>query len=231
MRDATVVAAVCCVLMTVAERISLVENDAQQNYNVLQREAVARWMSQWLLASDRPIAEPTVKLLSEEEARCAPESGLYLPAIVFSSAQNSPKGAVLYIHEKGESEDAGPGGPIEKLADTGRVVMAVDLRGAGETQSSGGWGSGLFGPDVRDVLTAYVLGKSYVGMRAEDILICARLLVKQCEGPLDLVAVGNVSVPALHAAAYDLPDLARVVGDRLTIEQPLNAQGEPVIVR
>ena len=145
--------------------------------------------------------------------------------------------------------------------------MAVDLRGTGETQSSGGWGGDLFGTDIKDVLTAYLLGKSHVGMRAEDVLICARLLAEQYKGPVDLIAVGNVCVPALHAAAlepnlfasvrlirgltswsdviesglsrnqlvnavhgaltiYDLPDLARVVGDRLTLEQPVDAQGE-----
>ena len=56
------------------------------------------------------------------------------------------------------------------------LVVAVDLRGIGETQAKGGWGGDLFGPDTKDVLTAYLLGRSYVGMRAEDILVCARLL-------------------------------------------------------
>lgn len=336
--------------MGVAERISLMENDAQHNYNSIQREGVARWMSRWLLGVDKPITEPAVKLLSEEETRCTPDgqvmhlegarstydlnrdfekelaaqrkerwrtmpqadmlnqvrriagvralaelpkpaieergtiqkdgreikklavtadSGILLPAIVFLPKETLSAGAVLYIHEKGKDADAGPGGPAEKLVDAGRVVMAVDVRGTGETQSGDGWGGDLFGPDVKDVLTAYLLGRSYVGMRAEDILVCARLLAEQYKGSVDLVAVGHVCVPALHAAAlepslfrsvrlargltswsnmiesglsrdqlvnavhgaliaYDLPDLARVVGDHLIIEQPLNALGDPV---
>ena len=39
----------------------------------------------------------------------------------------------------------------------------------------------------------------------------------------------NQLVNAVHGAltTYDLPDLARVLGDHLVIEQPLNALGEP----
>ncbi len=59
--------------MGVAERISLLENDAGHNYNHVQREGVARWMSRWLLGVDKAIAEPAVKLLSDEEAQCAPD--------------------------------------------------------------------------------------------------------------------------------------------------------------
>ena len=335
--------------MGVAERIGLLENDAEHNYNKIQREGVVRWMSRWLLGVDKPIAEPPIRLLSDEEARCTPdgqvmplegarstydlnrdfekelaakrdacwrttpqtemlnrvrrvagirplgelpkptvedrgtvqrdnvevkkmvvtpESGILLPTIIFVPKQDPPAGAVLYIHEKSKDVDGGPGGAIEKLVGAGQVVMAVDIRGTGETQAGGGWGGDLFGSDVKDVLTAYLLNRSYMGMRAEDILVCARILAEQYKGPVDLVAVGHVCVPALHATAlepslfgsvrltrgltswsniiesglsrnqlvntvhgalttYDLPELARVLGDHLVIEQPLNALGEP----
>lgn len=197
------------------------------------------------------------------------EEGLYLPALVFRPSGEPAGNDVLYLNERGKEADAGPGGPIEKLVEAGHVVVAVDLRGTGETQSKNGWGGDLFGPDVKDVLTAYLLGRSYVGMRAEDIVTCARLLHERSERSIDVVAVGPVCVPALHAAAletelfgevrlvrglvswanivalgqsrnqlvnivhgalgvYDLPDLARILGDRLTIEEPLNALGEPL---
>jgi len=332
--------------MGVPERISLLENDAEHNYNTIQREGVARWMSRWLLGSDKPLKEPAIKLLSEEEARCTPdgqvmhlararstydlnrdfekelavrrrsrwtsapqadmlqevrrmagiralaalpepkveergslerqnveiktlvltpEAGIYLPALMFVPKGRSPGGTVLYVHENGKAADAAPGGPIEKLVEAGRAVMAVDLRGIGETQSQGGWSGDQF------VRTPYLLGRSYVGMRAEDILVCARFLQSRWKAPVDLVATGNVCVPALHAAAlepglfgsvklvhgliswsnviemgpshnqlvnvvhgaltvYDLPDLARTLGNRVTIEQPLNALGEPATV-
>ena len=50
---------------------------------------------------------------------------------------------------------------------------------------------------------AYLLGRSYVGMRAEDILVCARFLSQEQPGPVNLIAVGNVGVPALHASALE----------------------------
>jgi hypothetical protein len=126
-----------------------------------------------------------------------------------------------------------------------------------------------FGSDGQDVYIAYVLGRSYVGMRAEDVLVCTRLLGQRRKGKVNLIAVGNVSVPALNAAAlepdifdsvklknclvswsnvvelgrsfnqlvntvhgaltvYDLPNLAATLGDKLTVEEPLNALGKPI---
>jgi hypothetical protein len=143
------------------------------------------------------------------------------------------------------------------------------VRGTGETQQGKqGQLSGAAGPDWKDVFTAYLLGRSYVGMRAEDVLVCARFLRQQQAGPVELIAVGNVTIPALHAAAlepdlfisvkltgmlsswsnviesgrsynqqvnavhgalttYDLPDLAAALGDKLIIEEPLDALGQP----
>jgi len=177
---------------------------------------------------------------------------------------------VLYVHEKGKDADAAPGGPIEKLVKAGQMVLAVDLRGTGETQqTSQRYFKPYAGTDGQDVYTAYLLGRSYVGMRTEDVLVCANFLRQQRAGRVALVAVGHVSVPALHAAAlepdmfgevalmrslvswsnlielgrsynqlvntvhgalttYDLPNLAGILGDKLTVEAPLNALGKPL---
>jgi dienelactone hydrolase len=208
------------------------------------------------------LPEPTVEQLGViqrdgyqiEKMILEPEEGIYLPALLFVPELTSPQGAVLYVHENGKSADASPGGPIEGLVKSGRLVLAVDLRGTGETHNS----------DAKDAFTAYLLGRSYVGMRAEDILVCARFLQQKQKKPADLIAVGHVGIPALHAAAlepdlfasvrlvraltcwsniiesgvsgnqmvnavhgaltlYDLPDLAASLGDKLTVEQPLDA--------
>jgi len=333
----------------VPERIGLLENDAQHNYNAVQRQGILRWMARWLLGNDKPLTEPKIELLKGDEFRCTPdgqamhlegarstydlnrdyekelaaqrralwdktpradmlqrvrqiagirtlaelpeprgqeqqtverngqtipmmtlvpEDGIALPTMLFVPKQTPSSGVVLYVHENGKEADAGPGGPIEKLVAAGRIVVAVDLRGIGGTPSKRGGGDQL-GSNTRDVFTAYLLGRSYVGMRAEDILNSARFLQGKHKGPVDLVAVGQVCVPALHAAAlepqlfgsvklvqgliswsnvielaqsrnqlvntvhaalttYDLPDLVRTLGDRVTIEQPLNALGEPM---
>jgi hypothetical protein len=52
---------------------------------------------------------------------------------------------------------------------------------------------------------AYLLGRSYVGMRAEDTLRAARFL-GEGRRRVHLVAVGEAGPPALHAAALE-PEL------------------------
>jgi hypothetical protein len=118
-----------------------------------------------------------------------PEDGIYLPGLMFVPEEGEQAvglGAVLYIHEKGKDADAGTGGPIEKLVRAGRVVLAVDLRGTGETQQlNQDKFTEAIGIDWKDVYTAYLLGRSYVGMRAEDVLVCARYLRQKYQGPVD----------------------------------------------
>ena len=139
-----------------------------------------------------------------------PEPGIYLPALMFVPDTQATKGPVLYLHEAGKQADAGPGGPILQLVDQGRLVLAVDLRGTGETQQTKQrYFASHFGLDGQDVYAAYLLGRSYVALRAEDVLVCARFL-RDSEKPrpdaVELIAVGHVAVPALHAAALE-PDL------------------------
>ncbi|MBE0534312.1 MAG: acetylxylan esterase [Phycisphaerae bacterium] len=197
-------------------------------------------------------------------------SEIYLPVLKFKPAEESSAGVVVYVNEAGKDADAGPGGAIEALVRAGKTVFAVDVRGTGETKQSGQrYGAPFFGTDGQDVYAAYVMGRSYVGMRAEDIAVCAEL-AGSAGSPVELVAVGNVGVPALHAAAcepklfshvtirgalaswssiihakmhdnqlvnavhgaltvYDLPDLVRLLDDKITIEQPVGPDGKPLI--
>ena len=128
-----------------------------------------------------------------------PEAGIALPALRFVPEELTSSTAVLYLHEDGKAADASPGGPIERLVQQGSIVLAVDLRGTGQTRPTGSEG--------KDVYTAYLLGRSYVGLRAEDIMISARYLKEQARAnqphEVRLVAVGHVGIPALHAAATE----------------------------
>ena len=281
-----------------AERISLIESDAEHSYERLHREGATRWMSRWLLDKDDPITEPKIKLLSEKEMQCTPEGqvmlmdgarstydlnrdyekrlakrrkklwtttketkllnrvrklagirklnklpkpdvqeldvvkregysisklilkpeeGISLPALLYVPNEQKADNAVLYIHEKGKDADAD--GAIVDLVKTEQVVLAVDLRGTGETQQTKeGWTKLYFGLDGQDVYLAYMLGKSYVGMRAEDILTCARWLRENeavgQDSKISLVSIGNVGVPALHAAVVeaDMFDSVKLTG-------------------
>lgn len=332
------------------ERVDILENDAEHNYNVVQRTGVLRWMARWLLKNDAPLEEPKIQLLTPEEYQCTPrgqvmlldgarsvydintdyekelaakrqtlwanaskkqmlakarriagvrspqdlpeprvqstgqitrkgyrieklvlepEEGIQLPALAFIPDKPARKNAVLYLNQAGKAADAGPGGPIEKLVENGALVLAVDLRGTGETAQTEQKEAGeIVGLEWKDFFRAYVLGLSYVGMRTEDILVCARYLAQRAETKaVHLHAVGNVAAPALHAAAfepklfesvtlngmveswsnviamrpthnqlvntvhgaltvYDLPNLASTLGNRLTIERPVDGMGK-----
>jgi cephalosporin-C deacetylase-like acetyl esterase len=203
--------------------------------------------------------------------------GLFLTGLHCIPVERTKTGrTVLLLDEKGAAAATAPGGPVEALVKKGCSVLALDVRGSGETaQTKQGYFHPEFGGDGQDWYTAYILGLSYVGMRAEDIMICARHLGRAGRSepgplyPVDLIARGSLGVPALHAAAlepeffalvgiegslaswshvieaditsnqlvnavhgaltvYDLPDLAAALGDRLTVENPVDALGRPL---
>jgi len=168
----------------------------------------------------RALPRPEVRRVGEtirrknyriEKIVLVPEKGIWLPALVFHPPEPD-ENVYLYVNGAGKEADAAVGGPIEKLVRQGHVVFAVDIRGCGETRGrKGGKGwSPYFGTDWKEYFLAYLLGKSYVGMRAEDILVCARFLAEYRpeagERRIHLVAIGEAGPAALHAAALE-PEL------------------------
>ncbi len=194
-----------------------------------------------------------------EKLVLSPEEDVPLPALMFVPEGSKGGEVTLYLHEKGKASEAKPGGEIDKLVRAGRRVLAADVRGVGPTALKN-W---------RQMNTPYLLGRSLLGMRAEDVLVCARYAVGAGEGGVDLMAIGHLGVPALHAAAlepslfrsvtlrgtlaswssvvharrthnqwvnavhgalavYDLPNLAAMLGDKLTIAAPVDARAKPI---
>ena len=94
----------------------------------------------------------------------------------------------------------------------------MDLRGIGETETGHqkrDYGYGRFGRDVQEIFLAYLLGKSFVGLRVEDVFSWTRVLREFAPAgapprELHLVAIGEAAIPALHAAAL-APDAFRTV--------------------
>jgi dienelactone hydrolase len=183
------------------------------------------------LAGIRPLAElpeprqRTIGSLTRqgyqiEKLMLEPEPGVLLPGLLFRPTKPSGR-RVLYLNGDGKEADAAVEGPIEKLAQAGDLVLAVDLRGTGETgpESRGGQPSNIWGGDWDSIFLSYLLGRSLVGMRAEDTLVSARFLAdvevsdersEQSSAQrtaektkIDLFAIGAATVPALHAAAVE----------------------------
>ncbi len=130
------------------------------------------------------------------------EGGLLVPAVTLA-----PKGAVkapvLLVG------DAGRGALRERaealLAD-GTPVVVADLIGSGEIGSVKHKFYGAQNEDEEIAVMYYMLGKSLVGVRAEELLsIAARMKAEFGVAPR-VVACGRMAIPAAHAfaAARDL---------------------------
>jgi hypothetical protein len=131
---------------------------------------------------------------------------LFVPALAYvPAAADGRTPAHLYLHEDGHSAGAGPEGPIAQWIEAGNIVLAADLPGAGETRAGRG-DRGLLG-DWKNSYLAYLNGRSLVGLRAETVLAAARLLAHydspETPRSVHLTAVGELGVPALHAAALE----------------------------
>lgn len=137
---------------------------------------------------------------------------LQLPALGFVPAK--PSGAAtLYLHDASIGADAQVGGAIETLVRQGEIVLSAELRGIGETETGRDkreWSSGRFGRDNLQIFLAYLIGKSYVGMRTHDVLHWTEALRTWLPNSTDvqgqtlefeLVGIGEAAIPALHAAA------------------------------
>ena len=165
---------------------------------------------------------------------------------------------ILYVDDQGFANAGRDDGPIRKLVDQGRGVVALDLRGFGLLKSKN---------VGRETTVSYLLGKSLLGQQAEDILHGARHIDRWFgsqfpDSAIDLIATGDAGPAALHAAVlepelfrkvriegsldswsemienpevrghyhqvvhgaltkYDLPDLVKLLGDKVEIVDPL----------
>ncbi|MCC6143651.1 MAG: hypothetical protein IT368_07580, partial [Candidatus Hydrogenedentes bacterium] len=126
-----------------------------------------------------------------------PAKDIVLPALDYRPEGEATR-TILYCH--GEGKEAAARGDAEALAREGARVLAVDLRGLGETHSRENMKDWAFfvGADWTDFFRAYLIGESLVGMRVEDIFACLKYL----DTPqVEIVGVGEATVPVLHAAA------------------------------
>lgn len=138
------------------------------------------------------------------------EGQLTLPGLLFVPEAIS-KPPVLLLDGNRMQTEAGPGGLCERFVKNGHVVLSAELSGIGETETGHhkrDYGRGKFGRDVQEIFLAYLIGKSFVGMRTDDVIRWSAWLANYRSDdpqPVELVATGEACIPALHASVIN-PD-------------------------
>ena len=121
-----------------------------------------------------------------------PEPGIVLPAWHWPNGKRTP---VLVVHDRGASAAMAESAAIRAA---GHPVLLVDLRDVGETKTRN-WR--FFGADF---YIAYMLGRCWLAMRTEDILVSSRWLADQHgTESISLLAFGELGPASLHAAALE----------------------------
>jgi cephalosporin-C deacetylase-like acetyl esterase len=152
------------------------------------------------------------------------EAGVQVPGLACKARDDSglaPRPLVLYLHGDGKAAATGSGDPIQKLIKAGNLVIALDLRGMGETAPSA---PGVpttkrlnpLGVDTKEAFLALHLNRPLLGQRVYDVLAVLDRVVKDGHtSEVRIVGVGSAGPIALHAAALD-PRIKAV-----TLEQSL----------
>jgi hypothetical protein len=135
------------------------------------------------------------------------EAGILIPSLLYvPEGGPARKPAVMVVDGRGKASSAAD---QEQLTRSGTVVLAVDLRGTGETRPKLDVNASdfvrYFG-DYEDAMTAVLMGRTLVGMRGRDILRGLDLLAARPE--VDPEKIGGLgrntgAVPLLYAAALD----------------------------
>jgi cephalosporin-C deacetylase-like acetyl esterase len=138
------------------------------------------------------------------------EPGITIPALLFiPQTAEAKKPALIYVNGRGKSADAATEGEIEQWAKAGFIVLAIDARGAGETQFIDTQQANDFRTyfgDFDSTMTAMLAGKSLVGMRALDVARGIDLLSSRTEVDRSRIygfGKGAGATPLLYAAALD----------------------------
>jgi cephalosporin-C deacetylase-like acetyl esterase len=128
------------------------------------------------------------------------EPGIRVPALVFPV--KLAKATVVYVHGLGKTADLDA---IAKLVDAGNTVMAVDLRGFGETSPGTPNAKPTpFGNDFTVSFLSFHLNRPLLGQRVYDLLsVIEHLNAQVMKTPIHVVGVQSAGPIVLHAAALE----------------------------
>ena len=124
--------------------------------------------------------------------------GIKVPAVTFVP-KGEVKGAVLVTDDRASRMIHRL--RIPKTLAEGKAIMVADLACTGET---GGLKHKFYGcknPDEGPAVMLYLLGKSMVGVRAEETIALAASLKERTKKPVEVIACGRTCISSAHAFA------------------------------
>src|SRR5439155_15914871 len=134
------------------------------------------------------------------------EPGITVPGLHFVPDKAAePRPLVLYVHGDGKAADAGPGGPIERLVRAGHSVLALDLRGQGETAPGRAQANrpNYFGADVKETFLALHINRPLLGQRVYDLLAVTAAMAGDAPEGFEAIGCGSAGPVVLHAAMLE----------------------------
>jgi hypothetical protein len=149
---------------------------------------------------------------SIEKLEFLSEPGIYIPAWVFvPEGEREDRPAILFVNEAGKQAEGMEFGMYEKLARQGKLIVAVDVRGIGETRPphdtprSGEFGH-LFDVETAMAYMAWFMDESLFGMRVQDVVRSVDYLLSRSDvtkTDWKVVGKGAGALWVLFAAALD----------------------------
>ncbi|HSB17244.1 MAG TPA: alpha/beta fold hydrolase [Bryobacteraceae bacterium] len=136
------------------------------------------------------------------------EPGIYVPALLLLPRSVKPAPGIIFVNDNGKSA----GGVVERylrpLVEAGRAVLAIDVRGAGETGQElvKDYADLGTGEEAGRFYSALRVGRNVLGMRAYDVLRAVDYLEARKEvqrGAVAAVGSGSGGLLVLYAAALD----------------------------
>lgn len=169
----------------------------QEAAELVRRVANIRPLSELPLPVCRAVPETAVEFVLETD------HGIFLP-LRFNRLPRGQEEITILVSDAGTLSKRNN---EELFADNDKCVVVVNLRATGETKpvkQTYHYDEAFFGPDGYEYSLAFLLGKSLIGMRAEDLIETARFLKNQYSGvKVSLFAREKMRVVALHAATAE----------------------------
>ena len=176
------------------------------------RDAAALAKSAAARAGIRPLEQirHEVKTLDEKPSVCKNGATVVREIFTFADGQQVPavtflpvgtvKGAILVVDDRDYQRPIHRARVAAALAE-GKAIMVADLAGTSESGKRRYSFYGMKNADEGTAVMLYLLGKSLVGVRAEELLVLGDALKRRTGQAVEMVPHGRPCISAAHAFA------------------------------